>query len=83
MAVVVRERALGCGADVCEDQARAGFGRYAFEVLAVPGGEGRGEDAGFWAEFGVCVEAYAEAIAVDWTAVVLRLLSIPSPDRVQ
>ena len=70
VAVVIRERALGCGAHVCKDEIRAGLGCEAFKVLAVPGGKGRREDAWFGAEFGVCVEAYSEAIAVYWTAVI-------------
>ena len=70
VAVVIRERALSCGAHVREYEIRAGLRCEAFEVLAVPGGEGRGEDAWFRAEFGVCIEAYSEAIAVYWTAVI-------------
>jgi hypothetical protein len=74
VAVVVGERALGRGAHVREYQARACLGRKAFEVLAVPRGQRRREDAWFRAEFRVRVEAYAEAVAVDGAPVVLFLV---------
>lgn len=64
VAVLVREVALGGGADMGEDERGAGLGCQALEVQAVPSGDGRGEDAWLRAKFGVGVVANAEAIAV-------------------
>ena len=46
VAVVLGEGALGGGTDVGEDQAGTGFGSDTFEIHAVPGGQGGGEDTG-------------------------------------
>jgi hypothetical protein len=72
MAVAIGEGRLGCSPDMGEDEGRDGLGRETFQVLAVPGWEGGSEDARFGAEFGVRVPAYAEAVAVDGAASVLK-----------
>lgn len=64
MAVVLAESAVSGGADVGEDEAGGGLAGNAFEVGAVPGRDGRAEEAGGLAEFGVGVEADAEAVGV-------------------
>lgn len=70
VAVVLREGAFGCGADVGEDEAGACLRCDAFEVHAVPGRQGGGKDAWAVAQVGFCVPADAEAVAVDWSALV-------------
>jgi hypothetical protein len=76
VAVCVGEGALCCCADVRKDEIRACLASETLEVLAVPGRDRGCKDAGLWTEFGVRVEAYTEAIAVDWTAVVLLELAL-------
>ena len=62
VAVVVAERAFGGGANVGEDQGRGCLGGYPLQIYAVPGGNGRSEDAWLRAELGVGVVAYSKAI---------------------
>ena len=49
MTVAVRERALGCGTHVGEDEGRRGLARETLEVDTIPGRDGGGEDARFGA----------------------------------
>ena len=74
MAIVIRQRSLGCRAHMRKNQVRACLARQTLEVLAVPCWKRRCEYAWFWAEFRVCVEAYPEAIAIHGTTVVLFML---------
>lgn len=73
VAVGVAEISFGGGAHVCEDEGGGGFGGESREVDAVPGGDGRSEDAGVGAERGGGVVPDAEAIAVVWAAAVLQI----------
>ena len=64
VAIILAQGALGGGSDVSEDQPAGGLAGDALEVGAVPGGDGRGEEAGSGAELGVGVEADAEPIGI-------------------
>lgn len=72
VAVGVAERTFGCGAHVSEDQSRRSFEGEAGEIDAIPGRRSGGEDAGAGAEDWRGVVAYAEAIAVVGTPVILE-----------
>lgn len=54
-----------------ENKGGSGFGSETFEVFAVPGRKGRGEDAWVGAEGRRSVETHAEAIAVYGAAGIL------------
>lgn len=64
VAIVRRGRALGGSANVCENEMRGSAGCDSLKVGVVPRGRGRGENARFGPQFGVCVVAYPEAIGV-------------------
>lgn len=64
MAVAVRERSLGRGAQMGKDQGGRGFARQSFQIDAIPGGHGGGEDARLRAEGWRCVVANTETIAI-------------------
>ena len=49
MAVAVGERTLGCSTNVGKNKRGRGLARDTFEIYAVPGRDGGGEDARFWA----------------------------------
>lgn len=64
MAVAVGQRSLACCSQVGKYEGRGGFGRQPFQIDAVPGWNGGGEDARFGAEGGRCVVANAETVAI-------------------
>lgn len=72
VAVALGQSAFGAGADVSKDEGRYRLAGQTGQVGAVPGGDGRGEDARVGTEQGQqrgrSVVAHAEAITVVWAA---------------
>ena len=73
VAVGVGQVTFSGGADVSEDERRGGFGGKAGEVDAIPCWDGGGEDAGGGSQTWSCVIAYAKAVAVMGTSMVLSM----------
>ena len=71
MAVGVGQIAFGGGSHVSEDKRGCCFGSDAGEIDAVPGRDGRRENAGFRTKRRRRVVANTESISVMWTASVL------------
>jgi hypothetical protein len=70
VAVLVAQVALRRGPHMGEYERGSRLRGEALEVDAVPGRDRGGKDAGLGAEGGICVVAYAEAVAVMGTAAV-------------
>ena len=62
VAVIITERTFGSGSHMGKDQWRGRLRGYTLQVDAVPGGDGRSEDAWLWAKLWVGIVAYAKAI---------------------
>lgn len=83
MAIRVGKSALCSGTYMGEDETRGRFGAQTKQIDAVPGGDGGGENARGGAKGRRGVVSQAEAIAVVWSAGVLRSLDKSKLESIQ